>query len=939
MKRLFICMILIFGVFNYRTVYAEQNDVVISDIDASKADLEKYQLDNFTVQQDELIDDKLMFVGYNGFGKKVYINNDVGNITPLGDAVNKVKASYHDYFDITSDGFRFYSYYLEAGAPLNAPVYCADQELTNPIVNNYYNFKYSTEIPSKLSQAMKKGYPYNKTGNDVKDYTYTQIALWIATGKAKGQNIEKAAYKIYGDYGQTIVDTYKNNLVDKKFALVKPGSNKTYIANTQENRSYLYRGLNKPFKINVSNASANQVNVMVSSKTGYVKYDGMKYLPVNTSFYLTSNDLTKDVTIKFSISVDDFDVTGVKYTHSIAEKQGVFATNITPVKGLDVLVDYDSQVGSVYSYKYGESNNPLAAVKFGLYSVVDDHLIVDTVTNDVGYFSFTNLQPSDYYIKEIETLKDYKLDTKRYPITIQANTNSKLLVDNKIINYLSRGSLEFEKLGSSIPLYNTPIMNNNHFIYQTANLNKTKSINKPLRYPDKKTMDEFNLYNKEIIFKLTTNNLVSELKTGLYYPSKEVMDSVMPLSNVEFGLYDNDMKLVSKGLSNQQGLVTITNILPGQYKVQELSTNPGYRLDDTIYEVLILKNQVTRIDGPLMNAAKRGKIKIYKENDAKEPLANIMFVIKRCVEDACENVVDIRTTDEDGLIELDVIEGRYQINEISNDIIYYANDQDYVFEVKDDSVQKVNVVNKRVPLTLQINKVNEDEVKLEGVKFTLRIGQKDITTKTTNDKGVALFNLYLADIIKDGKSQIVTITETKPLPGYLQPTPRTFYLNYDKRLLVSPEPKDWTIQLSSNQVLDVAIDIINYYDNLSLNIYKLDALTNKLISGANFTIFGYQGSKEILIDSVIVQDTPYMTTTRNIYDKICVLETKAPPGYQLDNKLHCLNPIGHTQLSFSIANKKLEELPRSGHKFDNKFKLIVVFITSIPVYLVYRRMA
>lgn len=69
-----------------------------------------------------------------------------------------------------------------------------------------------------------------------------------------------------------------------------------------------------------------------------------------------------------------------------------------------------------------------------------------------------------------------------------------------------------------------------------------------------------------------------------------------PLSNVEFRILDNNKNSVYTNLvTNEQGIVEVSNLIPGEYYLEEIKTNDGYvKLTDPIKFKLSL-NQTTKI--------------------------------------------------------------------------------------------------------------------------------------------------------------------------------------------------------------------------------------------------------------------------------------------------------------------------------------------------------
>ena len=114
---------------------------------------------------------------------------------------------------------------------------------------------------------------------------------------------------------------------------------------------------------------------------------------------------------------------------------------------------------NVIDGKFYENTKKLEGVQFGLYAHEDiydenhnliykkDNLILEKITDKDGRINFDNLYLGKYYVKELDTLKDYILNNKKYYFELKykdqytEETSYKL----EINNYLKKGELEFTK--------------------------------------------------------------------------------------------------------------------------------------------------------------------------------------------------------------------------------------------------------------------------------------------------------------------------------------------------------------------------------------------------------------------------------------------------------------------------------------------------------------
>ena len=116
--------------------------------------------------------------------------------------------------------------------------------------------------------------------------------------------------------------------------------------------------------------------------------------------------------------------------------------------------------GQIKILKQGE-NELLENVKFNLYAkdniIINNkiiykknELILTKTTNKEGIIIFDNLELGNYYIKEIETNNNYRLDDKEYEISLKYKDEETSIIKEyiEIKNYLKRGKLVFYKIDS-----------------------------------------------------------------------------------------------------------------------------------------------------------------------------------------------------------------------------------------------------------------------------------------------------------------------------------------------------------------------------------------------------------------------------------------------------------------------------------------------------------
>ncbi|MFD1419959.1 SpaA isopeptide-forming pilin-related protein [Lactiplantibacillus songbeiensis] len=114
---------------------------------------------------------------------------------------------------------------------------------------------------------------------------------------------------------------------------------------------------------------------------------------------------------------------------------------------------------------------------------------------------------------------------------------------------------------------------------------------------------------------------------------KKVGSEEKPLSHALFSLYDSDGKtLLQSGLeTNYLGQVTVTNVIPGDYYIQETMAPTGYLLDETLHKVTVVNADINLVvqDLPIAKTALNVK-KIWSQvpTNVVTPAVTVTLYIK-----------------------------------------------------------------------------------------------------------------------------------------------------------------------------------------------------------------------------------------------------------------------------------------------------------------------
>lgn len=389
-----------------------------------------------------------------------------------------------------------------------------------------------------------------------------------------------------------------------------------------------------------------------------------------------------------------------------------------------------------------DSSKPIKGVKFSLY--LEGKVIETKETDSEGKISFENLFPGLYELEEVETNKNYILDTGKQKIKIELGET----VVKEITNKHKKGSLKILKVDkddNTIKLdgIEFDLIDENKEIVAHVKTDENgqaeiKDINiGNYTLKETKTKKEYDLcVDKNIVVKwdeTTDVTIENEKKKGQIKVIKVDKDNnEIKLKGVVFEVLDNKDKVIEKLVTDDKGEAKTSKLPIGEYKVREISLgkNSDYILSDEVYIVDVTDKIIKELK--IENERKKGKISIVKTSgkDSPElnikkghPLQGVVFEIF----DSNNNLVDTITTDKNGkAISKDLYLGKYIIKEKETIENFLLNSKEFSVEIqKNNQIEILNIENEPAIPELKIEKTGPDEVyKNEEIKYQFNIENK-----------------------------------------------------------------------------------------------------------------------------------------------------------------------------------------------------------------------
>lgn len=541
-----------------------------------------------------------------------------------------------------------------------------------------------------------------------------------------------------------------------------------------------------------------------------------------------------------------------------------------------------------------QTRAPLANVQFEIRTAAGTLVSADeglTSTNGIfttdenGEISIDKLMPGTYVVKEIKTIDGYVMDSQPQTVVVGENDTQVLTFTNTRM-----GSLVVTKIDSVTrkPLQGVTFRVQGEDEYGFAPETYTTDVNGQFRIDEipsgvytvqeMTTLDGYKLDDTAQTVKIEagkqknltfTNDplggmLIKKMDSITKEPLSEVIFKVTTPAGVPVGSSNGEF------VTDSRGYISITDIEPGTYIVEEVQAKSGYVLDRTPKTITIKDHQTYTLE---VYNQKKGQLVVYKiDSVTKKPLQGVEFEIVTA--DGSKVETDEGLTSSNGR--------------------YFTDEKGQI------------VLDKLMPDTYVVTETRTlDGYRLDAPPQTVVIGEGDTQTLTfTNTPQGGLLIKKMNSLTKEPLADVIfKITGPDGAPvgtsngeyhtdeyGYISLTdlnPGTYVVKEvqaKKGYILDDTPK--TIVVKDHETY--TLEVFNQPKG-GLIVRKIDAKTKQPLAGVEFKITTAAGELVATNEGLTSSNGIYTTNDNGeiVLEKLMsgtyiVTETKCLDGYMMD---------------------------------------------------------
>lgn len=525
-----------------------------------------------------------------------------------------------------------------------------------------------------------------------------------------------------------------------------------------------------------------------------------------------------------------------------------------------VILENGKKGGITIAKVDADTNKPLPGASFELYSLEDQLLGTYHDEDKDGYIHISNMEPGQYFIKEIKAPNGYILNSAPIKVRVEEFKVTTVEVENSQKSLLTINKIDAL---TRVPLAEAGIrvMSMAGEVLFEGKTDESGQLLVPGLTPGWYKVQEYEapagyILNDQIFTveikegQPSSIEIKNTAENGLLLKKVDA-ETMKPLADAHFEIYTLDDKFIGEFVTDSSGTINTTQLAPGHYKIKEVKAPEGYLLDDHWEYFEMVEGETTMLR---FKNFKRPAILIEKlDSVTGDRLAGAVFEVKTA---DGKRVIGTYTTDSTGMVwTIPVDPGAYTVEEIKAPEGYTLNEE----------IIPVNVEAGRMP---------------EVVRFYNDKMENVIVKKTDAETGEplagAVFRLYDMDGTALGDF-------TTGIDG-LAILPQLDAGSYAIKEVTAP--KGYMIDNACKVTFVVEAgkpQIIPFTDTKrpGLEVIKVDSATGDPLAGATFELYSMDGT---MIDRRTTDESGILIFTDLKPGSYALRESKAPDGYKTDKE-------------------------------------------------------
>ncbi|MGG5460558.1 SpaA isopeptide-forming pilin-related protein [Clostridium sp. B9] len=591
-----------------------------------------------------------------------------------------------------------------------------------------------------------------------------------------------------------------------------------------------------------------------------------------------------------------------------------FTIELNQQKAVEVEALNEQIPGSVVLTKIDSlTKKPIEGVKFNLVDKATNKAVntQPLITNAKGKITVENLKPGKYEFVEIEAKEGYDLNNT--PVEADVTFNQKAPTEVSMENSQKTGGVILTKndaqtsdivSGAKFNLVQVTMNDGKedftNVIQKGLITNDSGQITVDGLTPGKYAFIEtyapegYELDSTPLKFTIDFNqkelvkvNALNNEETGTLILEKTDSLTKKAIKGAKFNLINSKGVLVGEGLeTDENGKITVDNLLPDTYKFIETYTPDGYVLDSTPVMGEVVFNQKTPKTVVMTNDEKAGGAILTKtDKQTKNVVPGATFNVVKVVDGQANlnnavqvNGVDLeKVTDISGQISVDgLTPGEYAFIETNAPDGYELDQTPVKFTISFNQQEPVRVSTTNSEKTggAILTKTDSDTGKvLKGATFkvvkvvngevdlnnTVQVQGKDLIKTTDEDGQIKVEGLLPGEY---------AFVETSAPEGYeLDKTPINFTVDFNQQELCKVN--------ASNKEIRGSVVLTKKDGNTGLNVPGAVVKIVKVINGeVNF--------EQVVQSNLTTGVTGTLIASNLVPGEYAFVETSAPKGYELN---------------------------------------------------------